>query len=221
MNSDHERDGMPGSAPRIRASTLLRVRSVWLAPIILAAVLMFLMTLFYIGAIVNPTGHLSGLPVELVNEDSGGTLQGSQVDFGVQVASDLLHSHEVTSRLSLKEVSSAQATAQMNSNKAFAAIVIPSDFTDSLLSAYGLASASAGTPTVELLTNPRAGGTGVELATGVAQPALHQVSLSIGSKLSGEAAKLGRTPEAGISASNPVTVTTSEADPSHRTRRLG
>ena len=162
MNSDHERDGMPGSAPRIHTSTLLRVRSVWLAPIILASVLMFLMTLFYIGAIVNPTGHLSGLPVELVNEDSGGTLQGSQVDFGVQVASDLLHSHDVTSRLSLKEVSSAQATAQMNSDKAFAAIVIPSDFTVSLLSAYGLASVSAGTPTVELLTNQRAGGTGVE-----------------------------------------------------------
>ena len=66
------------------------------------------------------------------------------MDLGAQVASDLLHSHEVTSRLSLKEVSSAQATAQMNTNEAFAAIVIPPNFTASLLSAYGLASASAG-----------------------------------------------------------------------------
>ncbi len=211
MNSNHERDETPAAAPGVRASTLLRVRNVWLAPIILASVLMFLMTLFYVGAIVNPTGHLSGLPVELVNEDSGRTVQGSHVNFGAQVASALLGSHDVTSRLSLQEVSSAQATAQMNSDKAFAAIVIPPGFTASLLSAYGLASASAGTPTLELLTNPRAGGTGVELATGVAQPALHQVSLSIGNKLSGEAAKLGRTPEAGISSSNPVTVTTSEA----------
>jgi YhgE/Pip-like protein len=204
------RDEIPDPAARIRASTLLRVRNVWLAPIILAAVLMFLMTFFYIGAIVNPTGHLSGLPVELVNEDSGGTVQGSQVNLGAQVASDLLHSHDVTSRLALKEVSSAQATAEMNSNKAFAAIVIPSGFTATLLSAYGLASGSTGPPTVQLETNPRAGGTGVQLATGVAQPALHQVSLAIGSKLSTEATKFGRTPEGGITASNPLTVTTSQ-----------
>jgi uncharacterized phage infection (PIP) family protein YhgE len=72
----------PGVTPRIRASALLAVRTVWLAPIALAAVLLFFMTLFYIGAIVNPTGHLSGLPVALVNEDSGGTVQGSQVNFG-------------------------------------------------------------------------------------------------------------------------------------------
>ena len=34
----------------IRASTLLRVRTLWLAPIVLTAILMFFMTLFYIGA---------------------------------------------------------------------------------------------------------------------------------------------------------------------------
>ena len=208
--SDHNRDGVPDPAPRIRASTLLRVRNVWLAPIILAAALMFLMTFFYIGAIVNPAGHLSGLPVELVNGDSGGTVQGGQVNFGAQVASDLLHSHDVTSRLALKEVSAARATAQMNSNKAFAAIVIPSNFSASLLSAYGLASPSTGLPTVQLETNPRAGGTGVQLATGVAQSAIHKVSLAIGRNLSDEATKLARTPEGGISASNPVTMTTSQ-----------
>jgi hypothetical protein len=52
-------------------------------------------------------------------------------------------------------VSYAQAEAQMNSDNAYAAIVIPAGFTVSLLSAYGLASASAGTPTVQLATNPR------------------------------------------------------------------
>ncbi len=201
---------VPDAVPRVHASTLLRVRNVWLAPIILAAVLMFLMTLFYIGAIVNPAGHLSGLPATLVNEDSGGSIHGTQVNFGAKVASELLHSHDVTSRLSLKEESSAQAKTQLNSNNAFAAIVIPSNFTASLLSAYGLTSTSASTPTVELQTNPRAGGTGVELATGVAQPALHHVSLAIGSNLSEEATKFGSTPEGGISPSNPITVTTSE-----------
>jgi YhgE/Pip-like protein len=206
----HEAGGTPGVTPRIRASTLLRVRTVWLAPIALAAILLFFMALFYIGAVVNPTGHLSGLPVALVNEDRGGTVQGGQVNFGAEVASDLLHSRGVTSRLALDEVSLAQAEAQMNSDNAYAAIVIPPGFSASLLSAYGLASASAGTPTVQLPTNPRAGSIGVELATGVAEPALHQVSLAVGRKLSAEAAKLRRTPASGVSASDPITVATSD-----------
>jgi YhgE/Pip-like protein len=206
----HQAGGSPGVTPGLRASKLLRVRAVWLGPIGLAAVLVFFMTLFYIGAIVNPTRHLSGLPVALVNEDRGATVQGGQVNYGAEVASDLLHSKEVTSKLALKEVSSAQATTLLNSNKAFAAIVIPPSFTASLLSAYGLASGSAGTPTIQQLTNPRAGSTGVQLATGVAQPALNQASLALGRNLSAEATKLDRTPSSKASASNPVTVATSE-----------
>jgi YhgE/Pip-like protein len=207
---NHEGSGTRGATPRIRAATLLRVRTLWLAPIALTAILMFLMTLFYIGAIVNPAGHLSGLPVALVNEDGGGTMQGRQVDFGAEVASDLLHSHAVTSRLSLHEVSYAQAKAQMNSDNGYAAIVIPRGFTASLLSAYGLSSASAGTPTIQLPTNPRAGSMGVQLATGVAQPALQKVSSAVGSKLSSEAAKLGSTPRSGVDTASPITVTTTD-----------
>jgi YhgE/Pip-like protein len=197
----------------IRATTLLRARTLWLAPIAVTAILMFFMTLFYIGAIVNPAGHLSGLPVALVNEDSGATLQGRPVNFGAEVASDLLHTSAVTSRLSLDEGSYAQAESQLNSGKAYAAIVIPPGFTASLLSAYGLSSASAGTPTIQLPTNPRAGSMGVQLATGVAQPALQQVSSAVGSKLSSEAAKLGSTPRSGIDTASPITVTTSDFRP--------
>jgi len=205
--------GTRGVTPRIRASMLLRVRTLWLAPLALTAILMFFMALFYIGAIVNPTGHLSGLPVALVNEDSGATLHGSHVNFGAEVASDLRHSTGVTSRLSLDEISYARAKAQLNSGKAYAAIVIPPGFTASLLSAYGLSSAPAGTPVIQLPTNPRAGSMGVQLATGVAQPALRHVSSAIGGKLSSEAAKLGSTPRSGVDTASPITVTTSDFRP--------
>ena len=210
---EQEGSGIRGITPGIRASTLLRARTLWLAPIALTAILMFFMTLFYIGAIVNPTGHLSGLPVALVNQDSGGTVRGGQVNFGAEVASDLRHTSGVTSRLSLDEVSYTQAEAQMDSGKAYAAIVIPPDFTASLLYAYGLSSASAGPPAIQLPTNPRAGSMGVQLATGVAQPALRQVSSAVGSKLSSEAAKLGSTPRSGVDTANPITVTTSDFRP--------
>ena len=101
----------------------------------------------------------------------------------------------------------------MNSDNAYAAIVLPPGFTASLLSAYELSSGSAGTPTIQLLTNPRAGSIGVQLATGVAQPALHQASLDIGHKLSAQAAKGGHSPRSGVSAANPITLTTSDFRP--------
>jgi len=50
----------------------------------------------------------------------------------------------------------------------------------------------------------------VQLATGVAQPALEQVSSAVGSKLSSEAAKLGRTPRSRVDTANPITVMTSD-----------
>ena len=221
--------------PQVRASRLLRTRTVWVVPIALSAVLVFFMALFYIGSVVNPTGHLSGLPVVLVNEDNGVATPAGHVNVGAQVASDLLHASAVTSRLSLDSESLAAGEAQLNRGGAYAAIVIPAGFTSSLLSAYGLTSGAAGTagtaagtsagsaaqPTIRLLTNPRAGSIGVSLATGVAQPALSQVSAGIGRQLSAEAAKLGRTPSPRIDAASPVTVTTSEFNPLPPSSALG
>ena len=211
-------------APRLRAADLPRARAVWITPLAVAAVLVFLMTLFYIGSVVNPVGHLSGLPVALADEDQGATVLGQHVDIGAQVASGLEHSTAVSSRLSLDRATVAQAESRMRSNDAYATIVIPPGFTASLLSAFGLAPSSTspgGKPTVRLLTNPRSGSIGVQLATGVAEPGLHAASLEVGHQLSEEAAKLGRTPGAGVSAANPLTVATSAFDPVPPNSALG
>jgi YhgE/Pip-like protein len=220
---DSERDAAH-AAPRLQVRELLRVRAIWITPLAVASVLVFLMTMFYIGSVVNPLGHLSGLPVALADEDHGATVLGQHVDIGVQVASGLEHSTAVSSRLSLHPVTLSQAESQMRSNDAYATIVLPPGFTASLLSAYGLAPSSAspgGKPTVRLLTNPRSGSIGVELATGVAEPGLHAASLEVGHQLTEEAAKLGRTPGAGVSAANPLTVATSAFDPVPPNSALG
>ena len=78
---------------------LLRVRAVWTMPLAVSGVLVFLMTLFYIGSVVNPVGHLSGLPVALVNQDQGETVLGRRVDIGAEVVSGLVGSHAVSSLL--------------------------------------------------------------------------------------------------------------------------
>jgi len=92
------------------------------------------------------------------------------------------------------------------------------------LSAYDLApssSSTGGQPTVRLLTNPRSGSIGVQLASGVAGAALRVASLHLGRQLSEEAAKLMRAPTAAISTANPLNVTTSEFNPLPPNSALG
>ena len=137
-------ESSPGNEDRrvptvsIRAGQLLRVRAVWVTPIAVTAVLVFLMTLFYVGSVVNPAGHLSGLPVLIADQDRGATVGSQHVDIGAEVVSALKSSSAVASRLSLDSESLTQATQQMDRNGAYATIVIPPDFTDSLLAAYDL-----------------------------------------------------------------------------------
>jgi uncharacterized phage infection (PIP) family protein YhgE len=80
----------PGSSKppsEMRASQLVKSPSVWLVPGILVTLLVFVMTLVYFGSVVNPAGHLHGLPVSIVNEDRGAGVGSTRVDLGQQVPS--------------------------------------------------------------------------------------------------------------------------------------
>jgi hypothetical protein len=75
----------------------------------------------------------------------------------------------------------------MNRGGAYATVVIPWTFTDSLLAATGAVLSPRGSalaqPTVHLLENARAGTLGVSLAAGVLTPALHSISTHVGADL--------------------------------------
>jgi YhgE/Pip-like protein len=230
--SSAEHGGAKATPAGLRPKQLLRIRAIWVTPLAVSGVLVFLMSLFYVGSVVNPLGHLSGLPVGLVDQDQGATVLGRHVDIGAEVAAGLQRSHAVSSRLTLDTGGLAQAEQQMKTGNTYATIVVPAGFTDSLLSAYGLASTSgtngtsdtsdtSGKPTVRILTNPRAGSIGVSLATGVSQPALRAASLEVGRQLGSEAATLHRSVSPGVSASNPLTVTTTMFNPLPPNSALG
>jgi YhgE/Pip-like protein len=147
---------------------------------------MVVMTLVYFGSVVNPTGHLRGLPVAVVNQDTGASVVNQRVDFGQQLAAGLISSPAVSSRLALRASTLAAANDQMDLGKEYAAVVIPPGFSASLLALAGVptrAGRPTSKPTVELLTNPRAGTLAVSLATGVLQPALSRASGQIGRRL--------------------------------------
>jgi YhgE/Pip-like protein len=203
-----EPDGSRGSR-RLGWKDPFRVPSVWLPPLVLVAVLILVMTLVYFGSVVNPAAHLHGLPVAVVNEDSGGHVGARRVDFGEQLAAGLIHSPAVASRLGLRPSTLSTAASQMGVGKEYAAIVIPSGFTGSLLTVAGVPTTSSGStskPTIELLTNPRAGTLGVSLATAVAQPALARASRQIGQRLSALSSALHARDAEHLLLEDPLTV---------------
>lgn len=161
--------------------------SVWLPPLALVALLVFVMTLVYFGSVVDPAGHLHGLPVGIVDEDAGQAVGSQQIDFGRQIAAGLADSAALRSRLSMRSSSLAAIRRRMDLGTEYAAVVIPAGFSYSLLSVAGESrprGGVAGRPTIELLTDPRAGTLGVSLATGVLEPALAEASQRIGQQLS-------------------------------------
>jgi YhgE/Pip-like protein len=191
----------------LRWSDPFKVRSVWVPPVVLVAVLIVAMTLVYFGSVVNPTGHLHGLPVAVVNQDAGTDIAGQHVNLGEQIASGLVGSPAVSSRLGLRRSTLRQAKHQMDLAKEYAAVVIPPGFTNNLFALAGVSRATS-KPAVEVLTNPRAGTLAVTLATGVLQPALLHASRAIGQKLTPlSSAHPARAAPAPVVA-DPVTVST-------------
>ena len=166
-------------APKARALNLLKVPSLWVAPLITASVLIFLISIIYLGSIVNPTSHLHHLPVALVDQDRGLVVDGSHVDLGKEVASAMTGSAELSRLLTLNPETLAQAEGQMNLGKLYATVVVPSGFTASVLTATKPATqieATAPGPEIELLTNQRLGGVGVSLASGAIGAAVPKIS---------------------------------------------
>lgn len=197
------------SAPRRRASQLLRDPSVWAAPALVVSILLFVLTLVYFGSVVNPSGHLHGLPVSVVNQDVGASVGSQRVDLGAQVATGLTGSPPVSSRLSLHAASLPATEGRMNVGKEYTAVVIPPDFSASLLAISGALAPSGrppSLPTIRLLTNPRAGTLAVSLATGVLQPALAHASIEIGHDLLRRSPGRPNSPATSALLRDPVTV---------------
>ena len=104
----------PTAGRPLRAAVLLKNRRTWAQLTAIAGLVVGLMTLLYFGSIVDPTAHLHGLPVAVVNEDSGATTPTGRVDIGHQVVAGLTGNSQITSRLAITVESLSQAQAQMD-----------------------------------------------------------------------------------------------------------
>ncbi len=79
---------------------------------------------FFLGSIWDPYGQTKNLPVAFVNEDKGASLNGKVLNVGESVEKKLKDNHD----LGWEFVSKQQADEGVNSGHFYAAVTIPSDF---------------------------------------------------------------------------------------------
>jgi YhgE/Pip-like protein len=210
------RSGASGRAFLVRAKDLLKVRAVWILPVVLGSVVAVLITAFYAGSVVDPLAHLRGLPVAVVNQDRGARAGTRRIDIGQQVPRGLSGSTAVSGRLALTDTTLSSAEQAMDRGASYAAVVIPPGFTASLLNLAGVSASgpASGRPEIVILTSQRAGTVGVSRAAGVLQPGLSAASGQIGRQLRAlvPAARASSALTRGFLA-GPVTVTTAAYRP--------
>ena len=123
----------------------------------------------------------------------------------------------VTGRLSLKQLGLAEAKKRMDRGDLAATVVIPHDLSASLLSLAGASPGSkraAPTATLQVLTNDRVGSIAVGLATGVVQPAVTQISRTIGLRLSALSTSAAKSNSVNAAAlANPISATVTKYRP--------
>lgn len=208
----------------VRAPLLLRVRAIWLVPLVVASVVVVVMTTLYIWSVVNPLAHLRGLPVAVVNEDRGATIGSQHLDVGDQIVSGLFDTSAVSLRLHLALSTLPEAQRAMGRDDGYATLVIPANFTESLLNVAGLKAVNAQTPVaprVEILTNQRAGTIGTQLASGILESALSVASHQIGRHLAGVVPAGSQSPATKVFLADPLTVTTAQYRPLPASSALG
>src|ERR1700733_13582594 len=219
----------PGSRRRtpdprlpIRAGRLLRVRTIWVATLVVGSLVVAAMTALYIASATDPLAHLRGLPVAVVDQDRGAAAGTQRLQIGQQVEAGLLAAPAVTDRLHLEVVTLSQAEQAMDRDGLYATLVIPPGFTANLLTATGLrAGIATSTPQVEIFINQRAGTVGTSLATGILQPALAVASRQIGRHLAPLVPARSQAPATRLLLADPVTVTTVQYRPLPNNAGLG
>ncbi|MFI1725469.1 YhgE/Pip domain-containing protein [Streptomyces sp. NPDC020489] len=204
----NDRRAMNDPAPQARASALVRRPRLWVVPAALSGLLALLLSLLYMGGIVNPQGDLKDLPIALVNSDTGEPLPGQRQNLGTRIAGAIM-SDTSDDKADWRPLTRARAQDELDAGKVYGALVIPSGFTASV----GALTTGAATerPTLTVLTNPGKGSLGSSLASQISTRAAQQASQSIGKELTRSAPRAGAAQK--LLLADPVTVATEVGHP--------
>ncbi|MFE6485624.1 YhgE/Pip domain-containing protein [Streptomyces sp. NPDC057757] len=200
-----------------RASRLLRLPKLWLVPTVLTGLLALLLSLLYMGGIVNPNRALHDLPIGIVNADRDEPLPGQRENLGTLITRSVT---DGTSRtVDWHRLTDARARDELASGKIYGALVVPAGFTDSV-AALTTEDARA-RPTITVLTNPGMGSFGSSLASRITQQAAQEASLNIGKELAAAPATARAGSTERLLLADPVAVTTKVGHPIGQNTGLG
>ncbi|MFF7246829.1 DUF3533 domain-containing protein [Embleya sp. NPDC008237] len=170
------------SAPWVGAWPVLRNPRVWMMPSIIVGLLAFLLSMLYMGGILNPRADLHRLPIGLVDADRGAPA-GTPQNLGARITEGIAAAPDPDDAVSWRILDEATAHRQLASGKLYGAIVVPAGFTASVAALSAPAPAAPTRPTITVLSNPGVGSLASSLATGIAQQAVHAASLQLGTAL--------------------------------------
>ncbi|MFE3500907.1 YhgE/Pip domain-containing protein [Kitasatospora sp. NPDC059160] len=172
--------GPPGAPRRARALALARRPKLWLFPGVLCALVAALLSLLYLGGIVNPTGHLHRLPIALVNADQAPPPPGQPVNLGTQLTRAVV-AGTPDDTVRWRQTDDAGARDLLAAGKVYGVLLVPADFTATVTALA--AGGATHRPTLTVLTNPGLGSLGSSIAAQIAQNAAHQASVAAGQRL--------------------------------------
>ncbi|MEV7325378.1 DUF3533 domain-containing protein [Streptomyces sp. NPDC093970] len=206
---------IPG-VPRATARQLLRKRGLWTFPALVLVVLSAVLSLSYLGGIINPAGNLHRLPLAVVDQDRAVHADGGQVHLGPRIAEGITSAPDPRGRVAWRTTNLRQAVAAMDDDKVYGALVIPARFSADTLALASSAPSHTATPhqpKLRLLTNPRSGSVATSLAQAIGDRAAQAVSQQVAAELKQQVHTGTGSAARKILLARPVTLVTTEHRP--------
>ncbi|MCX4705458.1 DUF3533 domain-containing protein [Streptomyces sp. NBC_01373] len=203
---------------------VLRARGLWIVNGVVTGVLALLFAVLYIGANVDPVGHLHKLPVGLVNADRGANVGGEHVNLGARTVESITKSNAGGDAIDWKVMDEQKMNKELGQGKLFGALVVPGDFSSSTTTLISTAAdKNPVRPTLTVVTNQSAGSLGSSLARAATTEAAENASSQVGRELSAQAgAEQTKLPPAErLLLADPAVVTVKDGHPLHSHSGLG
>ncbi|MEV8020049.1 DUF3533 domain-containing protein [Streptomyces sp. NPDC086554] len=194
----------------------LRAKPLWIANGVIMGFVAVLFTVFYVGANLDPAGHLHKLPVALVSADKGASV-GRQAD--QPRSADRPVDREVVRgwrQDRLEVMDEKEMKEELGEGKLFGALVVPRDFTSAVAALPSPKAAdNAVRPTLTVLTNQSAGSMGSGMALQATRAAAESASAQVGKELTAQAqaAKAKPSPAALMVLADPAAVHVEDGHP--------
>jgi len=184
--------------------------------VLMASALAAVTSFGYLGGFLAPDADASGLPIAVVNLDRGAQVGATSLRFGAQVVDQIRRPNPALGDTVSWEVATSreEALTRVREDRAYAALIIPADFSSRMAAIAAAGSTQAAT--IEVLTNPASGSYSGAYSQAIATAAVEQVSREsarqLADTLSGSAVTLspsaavivGRPVEAEVTVSHPI-----------------